>query len=121
MSFDGHVLCQRIAIGPCAFAIIGKPSVAPAAATPVAPLRNLRRVGVIEAAAGVAAACGLRIMIPPKSGRSRRASGLLRPGARSNGGRWTALFALAVESTRDYTQGRHRVHTRGCARPRRCV
>src|SRR6266508_4763361 len=66
MSFDGHVLCQRIASGPCAFAIIGKPSVAPAAATPVAPFRNLRRVRVMAPAAFIAAVCGLRMMLPPK-------------------------------------------------------
>src|SRR5262245_35229709 len=42
ISFAGQVLCQRIEIGPCAFAIIGTPS---AAAPPAvaAPVRNLRR------------------------------------------------------------------------------
>src|SRR5262245_8696697 len=43
ISFAGHVLCQRIEIGPCAFAIIGKPSAAVPAAALAAPLRNLRR------------------------------------------------------------------------------
>ena len=47
MSFAGQVLCQRIEIGPCALAIIGKPSVAaPVAAA--APRRNLRRESLID-------------------------------------------------------------------------
>src|SRR2546425_3148949 len=43
MSFCGHVLCQRIEIGPCALTTIGKPSVAAPVAARAAPLRNVRR------------------------------------------------------------------------------
>src|SRR5437870_12318701 len=43
MSFCGHVLCQRIEIGPWALATIGKPSVAAPVAASAAPLRNVRR------------------------------------------------------------------------------
>src|SRR6266581_2736196 len=43
MSFDGQVLCQRMLIGPWAFAIIGKPSVAAPAVAAAAPAKNLRR------------------------------------------------------------------------------
>ena len=43
MSFWGHVLCQRIEIGPWALATIGKPSVAAPVAASAAPLRNVRR------------------------------------------------------------------------------
>ena len=70
MSFDGHVDCQRIEIGPCAFAIIGKPNVAPPAATPVAAVRNLRREAI---AAGFAAAefWVLLVMRPPRIQRVR--------------------------------------------------
>src|SRR5215510_3298706 len=42
MSFAGHVLCQRMLIGPCALTTAGKPSVAPAVAA-AAPARNFRR------------------------------------------------------------------------------
>src|SRR6267142_1967788 len=45
ISFDGQVLCQRMEIGPCALAIIGKPSVAAPVAAAAAPVRNLRRDG----------------------------------------------------------------------------
>src|SRR5687767_14816494 len=45
MSFCGHALCQRMVIGPCALATIGKESaLAPAAAT-AAPVRNFLREG----------------------------------------------------------------------------
>ncbi len=43
MSFWGQVLCQRIEIGPCALATIGKPSVATLA---TAALWRNRRLGV---------------------------------------------------------------------------
>src|SRR5436189_6284551 len=43
MSFWGQVLCQRIEIGPCALATIGKPSAAAPVAASAAPCRNLRR------------------------------------------------------------------------------
>src|SRR5216684_5766796 len=46
MSFDGQVDCQRMLIGPWAFAIIGKPSVAAPAVAAAAPARNLRREAV---------------------------------------------------------------------------
>src|SRR5207302_1327444 len=39
----GQVLCQRIEIGPCALAIIGKPSAAAVPVAAAAPVRNLRR------------------------------------------------------------------------------
>jgi len=41
MSLAGHVLCQRMLIGPCARAMPGAVTVAAAAAA--APLRNSRR------------------------------------------------------------------------------
>src|SRR5437867_4950920 len=43
MSFCGHVLCQRIEIGPWALATIGKPSVAAPVAARAAPRRKVRR------------------------------------------------------------------------------
>src|SRR6266850_8196301 len=46
MSFDGQVDCQRMLIGPWAFAIIGKPSVAAPAVAAAAPARNFRREAV---------------------------------------------------------------------------
>src|SRR3977135_376601 len=42
MSFDGHVLCQRMLIGPCALTTLGAATVA--AVATAAPVRNLRRV-----------------------------------------------------------------------------
>jgi hypothetical protein len=45
MSFWGHVLCQRIEIGPCALTTFGKPRAAAPAAATAAPVRNLRREG----------------------------------------------------------------------------
>src|SRR5687768_8661503 len=47
MSFAGQVLCQRMEIGPCALAIIGKPSAAAPVVAAAAPRRNLRRVTLI--------------------------------------------------------------------------
>src|SRR5512143_2925226 len=44
MSFDGHVLCQRMVIGPCALTMVGATTVATPATA--APPRNLRRVAV---------------------------------------------------------------------------
>jgi len=41
MSLAGHVDCQRMEMGPCALATMGKPSVATPAAA--APFRNRRR------------------------------------------------------------------------------
>jgi hypothetical protein len=41
MSFDGHVLCHRILMGPCALTTVGATTAALATA---APLKNLRRV-----------------------------------------------------------------------------
>src|ERR1700704_3681390 len=46
MSFEGQVDFQRMLIGPWAFAIIGKPSVAAPAVAAAAPARNLRREAV---------------------------------------------------------------------------
>ncbi len=46
MSFCGHVLCQRIEMGPWAFATIGKARVAPPAAATLR--RNLRRGASVE-------------------------------------------------------------------------
>src|SRR5438093_906651 len=43
MSFCGHVLCQRIVMGPCALATLGKPRAAAPVAATAAPFRNLRR------------------------------------------------------------------------------
>src|SRR5712671_408169 len=43
MSLEGQVDCQRMLIGPWAFAIIGKPSVAAPAVAAAAPAKNLRR------------------------------------------------------------------------------
>src|SRR5262245_26924626 len=43
MSFCGQVLCQRIEMGPCALATIGKPSAAAPVAARAAPCKNLRR------------------------------------------------------------------------------
>jgi hypothetical protein len=40
-SFDGHVLCQRMLMGPCAETTLGA---ATAAVATAAPPRNLRRV-----------------------------------------------------------------------------
>src|SRR5689334_10622197 len=42
MSFDGHVLCQRMLIGPCALTTAGAATVA--ALVAAAPFRKLRRV-----------------------------------------------------------------------------
>src|SRR3954469_8326185 len=80
MSFDGQVDWKRIDTGPVwPFAIIGKPSVAAPAATPLAAPRNLRR-DVVAAGFATAGAFVLRIMIPPRNGafaapiaRARRA------------------------------------------------
>src|SRR4051794_18684326 len=46
MSFEGQVLCQRMAIGPCALTMPGAATVA----APVAPAasRNRRRVAVLD-------------------------------------------------------------------------
>src|SRR5215469_4344425 len=46
MSFDGHVLCQRILIVPCALTTLGAATAAVVASA--APLRNLRRVAADE-------------------------------------------------------------------------
>src|SRR5215831_10072762 len=46
MSFDGHVLCQRILIGPCALTTLGAATAAVVASA--APLRNLRRVAAAD-------------------------------------------------------------------------
>src|SRR5262245_49218195 len=46
MSFDGHVLCQRMLIGPCALTTLGAATVA--AVATAAPLRNLRRVATVD-------------------------------------------------------------------------
>jgi hypothetical protein len=46
MSFEGQVLWKRMLIGPCALAIIGKPSVAAPAVAAAAPDRNLRREAI---------------------------------------------------------------------------
>src|SRR5262245_43286931 len=46
MSFDGHVLCQRILMGPCALTTLGATTVA--AVATAAPLRNLRRVAASD-------------------------------------------------------------------------
>jgi hypothetical protein len=63
MSFDGHVLCQRIEIGAaCPVAIIGKPSVAPAAAAPVAAFRKWRRVAAAAGACGWLGGSVLRVI-----------------------------------------------------------
>src|SRR5690349_5895491 len=70
MSFDGHVDWNRMLIGlACPFEIIGKPSVAPAAAAPVAAFRNLRREPVL-AALGGAGTNSLRFMDPPLKWRA---------------------------------------------------
>jgi hypothetical protein len=47
MSFDGHVLCQRMLIGPCWACTDGAVTVAAAAVAPAA-IKNLRRVAVLE-------------------------------------------------------------------------
>src|SRR5438309_262184 len=67
MSFEGQVLCQRIEIGPVwPFAIIGKPRVAPAAATPEAAFRNLRRSAATPLSTTLTLRdFDLRIMFPP--------------------------------------------------------
>src|SRR5215470_2887608 len=79
MSFAGHVLCQRMLIGVAwPFEIIGKPSVAPAAATPVAAFRNLRRERAALRASGNAGTENLRVMLPPLKWRRRAANGLIR-------------------------------------------
>src|ERR1043166_6539077 len=46
MSFDGHVLCQRILVVPCALTTFGAATAAVVASA--APLRNLRRVAADE-------------------------------------------------------------------------
>src|SRR5262249_52506718 len=46
MSFDGHVLCQRILIAPCALTTLGAATAAVVASA--APLRNLRRVAAAD-------------------------------------------------------------------------
>src|SRR5262245_26656437 len=46
MSFDGHVLCQRMLIGPCALTTLGAATVA--AVATAAPFRNLRRVVALD-------------------------------------------------------------------------
>src|SRR5262245_55490362 len=46
MSFDGHVLCQRILIAPCALTTLGAATLAAVASA--APLRNLRRVAAAD-------------------------------------------------------------------------
>src|SRR5215831_11635768 len=66
MSFAGQVLCHRRLIGVTwPFAIIGKPSVAPAATAPDAAFRNLRRERVAPGASGIAGTDNLRVMFPP--------------------------------------------------------
>jgi hypothetical protein len=52
MSLAGHVLCQRMEIGPWALTTFGKPSAAAPAAATAAPRRNVRR-GVSVDACGV--------------------------------------------------------------------
>src|SRR5262245_30523287 len=113
MSFDGHVDCQRIEIGPVwPLAIIGKPSVAALAAAPVAALRNLRRDVV---AAGLAAAgdFGLRVMSPPRCGAlPRRSTGASRFLC------FVALVPLVNTRPRHYIGAVSRVILR-CGKPRK--
>src|SRR6266567_3278288 len=66
MSFAGQVLWNLHTIGACDLAIIGKPSAAPPATTPLAAFRNLRRVPADERDLACAGVSDLRIMIPPK-------------------------------------------------------
>ncbi len=51
MSFAGHVLCQRMLIGPWALTIDGVASAAAPAVAATAPRRNLRRDAGLPAAA----------------------------------------------------------------------
>src|ERR1700719_2015331 len=80
MSFDGHVDCQRIEIGPvCPFAIIGKASAAPPA-TPLAALRNLRRFAAPSRPPVLPLRDGdLRSMCPPPAGTRREAPNVGAP------------------------------------------
>src|SRR6478609_8147478 len=71
MSFDGHVDCQRMLIGPVwPLAIIGKPRVAAPATVPPAARRKPRRVAFFDGPAAGEADC-LRVMIPPGMGCAR--------------------------------------------------
>src|SRR5205823_8711239 len=67
MSFCGQVLCQRIVIGPCALATMGKPSAAAPVAATAAPVRNFRRD-----ASGALLECLMGT--PPRERGRRRAS-----------------------------------------------
>src|SRR5882757_7385309 len=59
MSFDGHVLCQRMLIGPCALTTLGAAMVAaPAASAPV--FRNLRRETLVADLSLIVSSCFLR-------------------------------------------------------------
>src|SRR5947209_8184781 len=82
MSFAGHVLCQRMVMGPVwPLAITGNPSVAAVPAAPAAALRNLRRVELACAVTAECAehVCGLRAMAPPRVGQSATVGTLLIP------------------------------------------
>ena len=58
MSFDGHVLCQRMLVAPCALTTLG--AVTAAAVVAPAASKNLRRVAVFESD------LGLRGSSPPR-------------------------------------------------------
>src|SRR5437660_857923 len=85
MSFDGQVLCQRIEIGPvCPLAIIGKPRVAPARATPLAAFRNLRRSTAMPLSADVVLrGRDLRIICPPETAAKHQCRGVDEASSRS--------------------------------------
>src|SRR5258706_15020307 len=65
MSLAGHVLWNRQTIGVCDLAIIGKPSAALPATTPVAAFRNLRRVFAVVETGWAERDFDLRAMAPP--------------------------------------------------------
>src|SRR6185437_12108193 len=62
MSFDGHVLCQRMLIGPCDFAIIGKPSAAAPPVTPPTAFKKRRRIPVDSFPTALLTTLLLRVM-----------------------------------------------------------
>jgi hypothetical protein len=58
MSFDGHVLCQRIVVGPWALATLGAATAAADVAT-AAALRKLRRVARVRTTGDLAGDSGV--------------------------------------------------------------
>src|SRR4030088_3337240 len=108
MSFDGQVDCQRMVMGPCALAIIGKPSVATPAAAPLAAARNLRRDVVATLLRETVCLSLPDMLAPPKSARARSAWGLVfvTPGEMMN---YTApAFIPGVRRTEDRPVGSRR-------------